>query len=164
MLRVPTHSGMPLSAVRQVKSRPDPVERRGPGASASDEKGVTITTLSRTTSVPSSTLRFYESINLLEPKGRTKAGYRVYDPAAVDRVVFIRVSQRAGLSLDDIRSMLTPRSREAACESVQRVLSQRLDDVQQRLAELRRLERGLKRALQDCKHGRAADLCRSLCP
>lgn len=122
-----------------------------------------IATLRRETGVATSALRYYETIGLLTPIGRTPTGYRMYGNGAVTRVRFIRKSQAAGLSLDDIATLLASTSDAKTCESVQQVLSQRLSDVRRRLAELRDLERGLVRALADCKDQGEADLCRSIC-
>lgn len=55
--------------------------------------------------VPATTLRFYESQGLLTP-GRTPAGYRDYDEEAVDRVAFIGVAKRLGLSLTQAGELL----------------------------------------------------------
>jgi MerR family Zn(II)-responsive transcriptional regulator of zntA len=83
------------------------------------------------------TLRFYEAAGLLPPPHRTPAGYRMYDPAVTDRLHFIRRSQRAGLTLAQIREVLTIRDGgHAPCSHVQRLLAERLADLDQQLAEL----------------------------
>ena len=83
------------------------------------------------------TLRFYETAGLLPPAQRTRAGYRMYDPAVVDRLHFIRRSQRAGLTLAQIREVLTIRDGgDAPCAHVQRLLTERLADLDRQLAEL----------------------------
>jgi DNA-binding transcriptional MerR regulator len=83
------------------------------------------------------TIRFYESAGLLPPPQRTAAGYRMYDAAAPDRLDFIRRSQRAGLTLAQIREVLTIRDGgDAPCSHVQRLLAERLADLDRQLAEL----------------------------
>ena len=53
--------------------------------------------LAARTGVSAKTLRFYEQAELLHEPARTAGGYRDYDPAAHDRVVFIsRVADRGG--------------------------------------------------------------------
>jgi DNA-binding transcriptional MerR regulator len=44
-------------------------------------------------------------IGLLSPPERTPAGYRIYDPAVVDRLQFIQGAQRLGLTLIDIKNV-----------------------------------------------------------
>jgi MerR family transcriptional regulator, redox-sensitive transcriptional activator SoxR len=55
--------------------------------------------------VPATTLRYWEQIGLLPAQERV-AGQRRYDLDAVRRIKFIRMAARAGLSLDDIRTLL----------------------------------------------------------
>ncbi len=123
---------------------------------------LTITDLSRATDVRSSALRFYESIGLLGSTRRTKAGYRLYDDDAADRVRFIRMAQDAGLKLDDVRAILEPRGSDANCAAVRTILRRRLDDIRSRLAALRRMEGTLERGLE-CRPKQVSTLCRALC-
>jgi MerR family redox-sensitive transcriptional activator SoxR len=64
------------------------------------------------TGVATSALRFYESEGLLSST-RTAGGQRRYPRSALRRVAFVRVAQRVGLSLDEIRDALAtlPESR-----------------------------------------------------
>jgi len=55
--------------------------------------------------VPATTLRYWEQIGLLPAQERV-AGQRRYDLDAVRRIKFIRMASRAGLSLEDIRTLL----------------------------------------------------------
>jgi DNA-binding transcriptional MerR regulator len=84
------------------------------------------------------TVRFYEQQGLLPAPARTPAGYRDYPPEAVARLGFIRDAQRAGLTLAEIRGILTLRdSGEAPCGHVSDLITQHLADIDRRLAELR---------------------------
>ena len=51
-------------------------------------------------------LRFYEQRGLLPEPARTASGYRDYPPDAVERLVFIRDAQFAGLTLAEIGQVL----------------------------------------------------------
>ena len=62
--------------------------------------------LAERTTVPTKTIRYWESEGLVPEPARTPSGYRDYDDAAVDRVGFIRQSQTAGLTLAQIRQIL----------------------------------------------------------
>ena len=55
--------------------------------------------------VATSTLRFYEEHDLIASE-RNPAGHRRYHPDVLRRVSFIRVAQRVGLSLAEIRAAL----------------------------------------------------------
>lgn len=64
-----------------------------------------ISQLAECSGVPASTLRFYETVGLL-PAARTAAGYRLYDDAALERLVFIASAKHLGLGLEEIRDLL----------------------------------------------------------
>jgi MerR family Zn(II)-responsive transcriptional regulator of zntA len=87
------------------------------------------------------TLRFYEEQGLLPPTERTPAGYRDYTTDAAARVDFIHRGQAAGLTLAQIKQILTIRDRgQAPCNHVRDLLDTRLNDLDQqirRLTELR---------------------------
>ena len=56
--------------------------------------------------VTTKTIRYYESIGLLEEPARTSSGYRDYGDDAVERLRFIRDAQSTGLTLSEISSVL----------------------------------------------------------
>lgn len=100
------------------------------------------------------TIRYYESIGLLPQPARTAGGYRVYDEADRGRLLFIRTAQRFGLSLDEIAEILAFRERdEPPCRYVTDVIARHAEEVEERVAELRRLGTELERL-----KGRAAQL------
>ncbi len=67
---------------------------------------LTIGELARKVGLRPSALRYYEAEGLLEPSGRTEAGYRLYDAAAADTVRLIRQAQRLGFSLAEIGTLI----------------------------------------------------------
>ena len=67
----------------------------------------TIGDVARRAGVPTSALRFYEAHGLLTSE-RNESGHRRYHPDALRRISFIRVAQRVGLSLAEIRQALAP--------------------------------------------------------
>ena len=74
-----------------------------------------ISEVARRSGVPARTLRYYEEIGLLRPE-RTPSGYREYNERVFDRLTFIRSAQALGLSLAEIRGIVTLRENgEAPC-------------------------------------------------
>ena len=65
--------------------------------------------LSGAVQLTSQTIRFYERERLLPPPSRAANGYRTYDESTITRVTFIRAAQAAGLSIAEIRSIITLR-------------------------------------------------------
>ncbi|MBS3941345.1 MAG: heavy metal-responsive transcriptional regulator [Actinobacteria bacterium] len=93
--------------------------------------------LATRTGVSTKTLRFYETDGLLPEPDRTPAGYRDYPHPAVDRVAFIRQAQAAGLTLAQIREILTIRDGgQPPCDHVADLVDQRIGQLDRRLAEL----------------------------
>lgn len=103
--------------------------------------------------VPATTLRYYEREGVLGPAIRSRAGYRLYDAAAVERLEFIRSAQNVGFTLDDIRALLQlDRECTETCRSeVRRLLTHRLTDVEKKMKQLKRVRAALGRALDRCR-------------
>lgn len=83
-------------------------------------------------------IRHYEQCGLLLSV-RGENGYRQFDEAAVEHVTRIRVLLRSGFNLDEIRpvaSMLDTRSRKLVCADVICLYQGKVDDIDQRIAEL----------------------------
>jgi DNA-binding transcriptional MerR regulator len=94
--------------------------------------------------VSTKTIRYYESIELLEPPERMPNGYREYGPEAEDRLRFIRDAQATGLSLAEIGSILELRSHgKSTCGHVIDLLEQHLLDLDSHMKRLRRARRYL---------------------
>ena len=86
------------------------------------------------------TLRFYENTGLLAAPDRTPGGYRNYTPDVLPRLDFIRRGRAAGLTLAQIREVLDVRDAGATpCEHVQQLLTTRLADLDNQIADLRAL-------------------------
>lgn len=108
--------------------------------------------LARHGATTTKTIRFYEQAGLLPAPARTTAGYRDYDPQTLDRLEFIRRAQTAGLSLREVRQVLTIADRgEQPCAHVVEVLADRLDQVRATLAELSGLESHLSALLEHAR-------------
>jgi DNA-binding transcriptional MerR regulator len=56
--------------------------------------------------VPTSTVRYYERVGLLDEPSRTGSGYRDYGDAAVARLLFVSRARRMGLSCEQIIELL----------------------------------------------------------
>jgi DNA-binding transcriptional MerR regulator len=116
---------------------------------------VLIGELAAATGVPAKTIRYYESIGVLDPPRRTASGYRMFDTAAVDRLGFIRAAQACGLTLGEIRGIVALRDRGVTpCGHVLQLLNDRAADLDRRIAELRTLRAEVQRLVE---HGRRLD-------
>lgn len=90
------------------------------------------------------TLRFYEREGLLPKPSRRDSGYRVYSPATVERLTFIKRAKRLGFTLKEIRALLRLRDdpkagrREVRAMTAEKVadLDAAIGDLQAKRAEL----------------------------
>ncbi|MDA8386066.1 MAG: heavy metal-responsive transcriptional regulator [Actinomycetota bacterium] len=106
------------------------------------------------------TIRFYEEIGLLPPAERECNGYRAYDESALQRLLFVRHAQAAGLTLREIAQVLAIRSDgQAPCVHVKGLLQRHLSQVDARLEELRATRAELERLIND-----AESLDPAMCP
>lgn len=117
--------------------------------------------LSKQTGVNIETIRYYERIALLEAPPRTSAGRRLYDPADVRKLAFIRRARELGFSLDEIRALLRLGGPQAAmCCDVRDIAVARLEDVRAK-RDLHKVEELLAATLARCS-GEAVPECAML--
>jgi DNA-binding transcriptional MerR regulator len=100
-------------------------------------RGLRVAELAAAAGVSPDTVRYYERAGLLPEPPRTGAGYREYDPAALDRMLFIRGGQRLGLRLTDIADLLAVRDTGVCpCEPAADLLQRRIGELDAELARL----------------------------
>ena len=102
-------------------------------------------------------LRFYEKSGLLDKPSRTESGYRVYGPEVLERLAFIKRAQALGFSLDEIRRIVEDaRKGESPCDEVREIVARRLEELDERMREMRRYRLELAETLAEWKEaGRA---------
>jgi len=98
------------------------------------------------------TLRFYEKNGLIVPKGRSEAGYRIYDQNSVEQVKFILNAKQLGLSLDEIKELLEIRleATQHSCAEVKAITSAKLTMIDEKIAELTKIRNALKKLNDAC--------------
>ena len=78
----------------------------------------TVNEVSKQTGVSVRTLHHYDAIDLLKPAKITKAGYRLYDDAALHRLQSILLFRELEFSLKDIKKILdSPERSSLAADS-----------------------------------------------
>jgi MerR family mercuric resistance operon transcriptional regulator len=100
--------------------------------------------------VAPSALRYYEREGLVRPTERSRAGYRLYDKEAIERLEFVRAGQAVGFTLDDIRALLSLDG-DSPCKQVQALIERRLAEIDAKLADLKRVRATLTDALARCR-------------
>ena len=107
--------------------------------------------LAEATGTPIETIRFYEREGLLPPPARAENNYRMYLPAHVERLAFIRQCRNLDMALDEIRALIALRESPAPdCGEVNALLDEHIGHVAHRIRELRALEKDLKALRARC--------------
>lgn len=106
------------------------------------------------------TVRFYERRGILKPIKREDSGYRKYDEESLRRLHFIRQSKKLGFSLKEIQDLLGLRVRSVeTCERVKAKATNKLEEIQKKITQLRELEKTMKELILDCNNRKVSDCC-----
>ena len=119
---------------------------------------LTIGGLAREAEVGIETVRYYERRGLVAQPGKATGAYRRYSPAHVNRIRFIKRAQALGFSLEEIATLLELED-GANRRSIRRIADARLAETRHKIADLRRMERVLKRLLHECEAHDTAPHC-----
>jgi DNA-binding transcriptional MerR regulator len=110
--------------------------------------------MARRTATTLRTVRFYEAEGLLEPAQRTDGGHRLFPRSELDKLCLIGELRQGGLSLDEIRQLLSVKTgthsggeasalaREQLDAHI-RTLSKRVAAINQLVGELRAVQSAL---------------------
>lgn len=126
---------------------------------------LTIGEVARRAGLRASAIRYYESIDLLPQPSRIR-GQRRYDETVFKRLAIIDVAQRAGLSLDEARTLLDGFSPTTPPGARWRKLAeQKLPEIDQLIARATTMKRVLERgtecqcvSFEDCDLGEFTEL------
>lgn len=85
---------------------------------------------------------------MLPDPRRTESGYRVYDEKTVERLEFILKAKALGLKLDEIKQiLLLYDGGQAPCERTQTFITNRITEIEIKIADLVGLKEKLQRLL-----------------
>lgn len=107
----------------------------------------------RASGVSAKMIRYYESIGLLAPAGRTASGYRTYDAQDVHALRFVKRARNLGFSVEETGALLALwRDKQRASADVKALALRHVRDLEAKIAELESMARTL-RHLASCCHG-----------
>jgi DNA-binding transcriptional MerR regulator len=112
------------------------------------------------------TIRYYEDIGLLSPNVlRAESGYRLFEPKVLERLAFIKRAQSLGLSLTDVKAILTVHDHGMLpCEAVKQHLLQKVEQLNQEIAALLQQRSHLEQVLASWNETPTATSDRIICP
>jgi len=109
--------------------------------------------IAKLSGLPAKTIRYYESIGLIDAPHRSDANYRRYDETELHRLRFIARARALGFSVEEVRKLLTlyaDRSRASA--EVKSMVVEHIELVDRKIADLQSMRRALSHLAQQC-HG-----------
>lgn len=103
--------------------------------------------------IPAKTIRYYESIGLIRPAGRTDGNYRDFDDSAVRMLQFLKRARDFGFSIDDCRELLSLyQDRRRSSADVRAIAERRVAEIDRKVRELLALRGALGQLVERC-HG-----------
>lgn len=87
--------------------------------------------------VPIRTIRYYESLGLLQSSQRTEGGFRQFSSDVLTRLAFIKRVQNLGLSLEEIRDILRVYDQgQPPCGEIKEKLVEKLSQIDRQVEQL----------------------------
>ncbi len=119
-----------------------------------ESNGLRVGQVARRAGVHVETIRFYERKGLLPEPRRTRSGYRVYTEETVHRLAFIRQAKALGFSLREIAELLSLKVEPGAtCGMVRERVTRKIEEIDHKVRELRRMRAALQRLARACEGG-----------
>lgn len=98
-------------------------------------------------------IRHYESLGLIPKAARTSGDYRVYTPAELHTLRFVRRARTLGFSMEEIAALLGLwRNQRRASAEVKRLALEHMADLDSKIAELQSMRAALAELAAHC-HG-----------
>lgn len=110
-----------------------------------------IGTLAAKSGVGVETIRYYEKVGVMPKAARSSGGYRLYTEAHLLRLSFIRRGRELGFNLEELRGLLhLVDGHSYTCAEVRSLMLAHVADIQQKIADLRRLARTMTGIAEKC--------------
>jgi Hg(II)-responsive transcriptional regulator len=123
-------------------------------------KEMTVGKLAKTAGVNIETIRYYEQRGLLPEPSRKESGYRLYSQEDVRRLQFILRAKELGFSLREIQELLELRVGEKTnCDEVREQTEIKIRDIEDKIADLERMQEVLVKLATACQNRGATDEC-----
>jgi len=111
-------------------------------------KPMTIGGFAKAAGVGLGTVRYYQRRGLLPIPARPPGSTRVYTEAMLARMFFIQRAQAFGFTLDEIERALSLTEKD--CAHGQRLAEDKLNELDQKVAEMNRMRRKLRSLVRQC--------------
>lgn len=115
-------------------------------------RGVNIGEASAVSGVSAKMIRYYESVALIRPAGRSDAGYRLYGETDVQTLRFLRRARNLGFSVDHMRQLLALwRDEKRASADVKRLVLVHVAALDAKAREIAEMSSALRHLAEQCE-------------
>ena len=113
--------------------------------------------LAALTDTTAETLRYYETEGLIPAPRRSASGYRLYSAQDIRRVSFIRRARGMGFSVKETAELLSLQvvKEAATCGEVKSLAEKKLNVIDEKIAELKKMKTALLQVTEACAGGQA---------
>jgi MerR family mercuric resistance operon transcriptional regulator len=111
-------------------------------------KPMTIGGFAKAAGVSLGTVRYYQRRGLLNTPARPPGSTRIYTEAMLERMTFIQRAQSFGFTLDEVELALSLSERD--CARGKRLVEDKLNELDQKVAEMNRMRRKLRTLVLMC--------------
>lgn len=116
------------------------------------QHSMNIGTVAERSGVPPKTIRYYESIGLIDPAARRPNGYRRYSSIDMRTLNFIKRARSLGFSVDEVRDLLDLwRDKTRTSAAVKRLATQHLEALDRKIGEFRMMRAALADLVKRCR-------------
>ena len=116
--------------------------------------------LSKVSGCSIQTIRYYEKEGLLSPSSRSEGNFRLYDEKALKKLEFVKHCRSLDIPLSDIKTLVELKNKpEESCSSVNNLIANQLDLVNQRIKELKVLKSELQIMKKACSSDNTVERC-----
>ena len=119
---------------------------------------LTIGQVAGASGVHKETIRYYQSLGLVEEPPRQPGSVRRYGDATVARLHFIKRAQQLGFTLEEVKKLLLLEDGQD-CGATRRLAEHKLALIQERVADLNRMRRALEGLIRACESGKRPRAC-----
>lgn len=127
-------------------------------------KKLTIGVLAKQAGVSVETVRFYVQRGLLKKPKCKSTRFKEYAVDDASRIHFIKRTQELGFTLKEIKNILELNTDpQATCRDVKRKAEKKIEEIEEKLSDLRRMKRSLDQLVAACGESKQAlNQCRIL--
>jgi MerR family copper efflux transcriptional regulator len=111
-----------------------------------------IGTVAERSGVPPKSIRYYESIGLIDPAERRPNGYRSYSRHDMRTLAFIKRARSLGFSVEEVRDLLDLwRDRTRRSSAVKALAAQHIEALDRKIEALQSMRKTLAELVRRCR-------------